>query len=200
MAPFRFNLNKAIQAAAYLLKKTPDQRDSYMRVLKLLYLADRRSLADTGRPITGDQGYMMDLGPVPSRVLDIIKNDKHVGADAAIWKRFITTTDRTIRLHANPGVGKLCRYETRVLDELAEEHSGHDRWALSRITHDLPECVANEPTPGSSKPIPLVDTLQAVDREDDLAAIEEDAKESAGIAAFFEEMGAPCRSPLATPS
>ena len=37
---------------------------SYMRLLKLLYLAERKSLAETGRPILGDRTIAMQQGPV----------------------------------------------------------------------------------------------------------------------------------------
>lgn len=37
---------------------------SYLRMLKLLYLADRESLKETGHTITGDRVVAMEHGPV----------------------------------------------------------------------------------------------------------------------------------------
>ena len=45
---------------------------SYMKLIKLLYLADREALLRWGRPITFDAYVSMDRGPVLSSVLDLI--------------------------------------------------------------------------------------------------------------------------------
>ena len=57
--PFRFNFEKTLQAIAVLLRQSENRTDNYMRLLKLLYLADRKSLAQMGRPITGDRVVAM---------------------------------------------------------------------------------------------------------------------------------------------
>lgn len=49
-----FNERKAAQAAAYLLHKAEGTMD-YRQLMALLYLADRRSLIETGHSITGDE-------------------------------------------------------------------------------------------------------------------------------------------------
>ena len=59
--PFQFNRAKAIQATAFLLKTRPSHKDSYMRLLKILYVADRESLQETGTTITGDKFISMPL-------------------------------------------------------------------------------------------------------------------------------------------
>jgi hypothetical protein len=51
---FVFNEKKAAQAAAYLLKLHGGKMD-YRKLLTLLYLADRKLLAERGRTITGDE-------------------------------------------------------------------------------------------------------------------------------------------------
>src|SRR3990167_11350054 len=82
----RFNIDKTIEAAAYLIKQQPGYRENYMRLLKLLYLADRVSLKERSTPICGDVPYAMAEGPVPSRTLDLIK-----GKDPSSekWEKFI---------------------------------------------------------------------------------------------------------------
>ena len=64
MLDFTFNLTKAAQATALLLHGRPARRMSYLRVLKLLYLADREMLTQKLRTITGDQPIAMKKGPV----------------------------------------------------------------------------------------------------------------------------------------
>ena len=43
---FRFNFSRTLQSAAILLKLQPNRRMSYLRLLKLLYIADREMLAE----------------------------------------------------------------------------------------------------------------------------------------------------------
>ena len=51
---FRFDYDKALQAAGVLLSLDGDRMER-IRLLKLLYIADRELLAETGRTITGDR-------------------------------------------------------------------------------------------------------------------------------------------------
>lgn len=71
---FRFNERKAAAAAAFLLQEEAGTMD-YMRLVKLLYLAERESLARLGHPIVGDAYYALDQGPILSRVLDLCKHE-----------------------------------------------------------------------------------------------------------------------------
>lgn len=52
-----FSAKKAAQATGIILKASPDGRMDYRKVMILLYLADRESIQETGRPITGDSYY-----------------------------------------------------------------------------------------------------------------------------------------------
>lgn len=49
-----FSTEKAAQAVAVILKNSPDQQMDYRKIMALLYIADRESIKETGRPITGD--------------------------------------------------------------------------------------------------------------------------------------------------
>ena len=69
---FRFSFEKRLQAAGVLLGLDGDRMER-IRLLKLLYIADRELLAETGRTITGDRVVAMDHGPVLSQVYDLIK-------------------------------------------------------------------------------------------------------------------------------
>ena len=61
---FIFQEEKAAQAAGYLLNKYPSKSHNLMALLKMLYLADRMALVETGYPITGDRMVSMPNGPV----------------------------------------------------------------------------------------------------------------------------------------
>jgi hypothetical protein len=64
---FSFDEQKATAAAGVLLKKCPGRRMKYIRLLKLLYIADRESLRNRGRPIVGDRYISMKKGAARSR-------------------------------------------------------------------------------------------------------------------------------------
>jgi uncharacterized phage-associated protein len=176
--PFEFDLKKALQATAVLLRLAGTSRTAnYMRLIKLLYLADRRSLQETGRPITGDRPVALERGPVLGRVLDLIRG-KH--ARSPEWARYVETDGYHVRLLEDPGNGELSPYEVELLQAIWDEHRAKDEWDLVRETHELPEWKKNDPG-SSSKPIPLADILEAVGRSGDLQAIEEDARQTSAL-------------------
>lgn len=133
---FKFNERKTTSAAAYLLKLAGGEMP-YMRLVKLLYLADRRSLLSLGRPISGDRFFAMKHGMVLSRVLDLIKNPP---AETGPWMEHIERPGRyTVSLKAAPDLGPLSQAEMDVLREAFELYRTLDQWKLSQIMHRLPE-------------------------------------------------------------
>ena len=173
--PFDFNRTKTTQAVAFLLKQSPQHRESYMKIIKELYIADRESLKETGRPITGDKFVAMKRGPVLSHVYNLIKG---VHAESPEWTKFIRKRMWDIKLVADPGIGKLCRYEMDKLAEVWERYKTRDKWRVVDLTHEFPEWLKNSPkkNPGRlSKPIPLSDVLDAIGSAGQKVQVEEDA-------------------------
>jgi uncharacterized phage-associated protein len=68
----RFDSQKAIQAIGVILRNHPHTWASKLRILKLLYIAERESIQETGHPIIGSRVVAMDHGPLHSRVLEMI--------------------------------------------------------------------------------------------------------------------------------
>ena len=60
------------QAAIYLLERHSNQMP-YIKLIKLLYLADRGALLETGSSISKDAYVSMFYGPVLSITLDVIR-------------------------------------------------------------------------------------------------------------------------------
>lgn len=181
--PFDFDQTKTAQAVAFLLKRSPRQRESYMKILKELYIADRESIKETGRPITGDAFVAMKKGPVLSQVYDLIKG---VHAGSAEWNHFIQKRMWDIELIEDPGIGKLCRYEMDKLAEVAERYKRHGKWRVVDLTHDFPEWKKNDPG-NSMKPIPLSDVLEAINASDRQVLIESDAAERRAFHHLFRD-------------
>jgi len=65
-----FDYKKATQAINYLTKKEGGQIDK-LKLMKLIYFADRYHLRRYGRPMFNDTYFAMRLGPVGSSVKDI---------------------------------------------------------------------------------------------------------------------------------
>jgi len=181
---FAFQAEKAVQAVAFLLNKSHSRRDKYMRVMKLLYIADRESIKDRGRPITGDRFVAMKCGPVLSEVLRLVKRDSVHSQkwDKFIHRRFLLSYH--IELVQDPGVGKLCRYETDKLAEVWERYRDYNEWQMVAETHRLPEWQKNDPG-ASMKPISLADVLDALGIPERHPSIVLKAKESRALAQLF---------------
>lgn len=69
---FAYDAQKAGELAAQFLRLARDSMPM-LKLLKLMYLADRTSLIETGFPITGDAVVAMDKGPVLSKTYDHLK-------------------------------------------------------------------------------------------------------------------------------
>jgi uncharacterized phage-associated protein len=160
---FPFNERKAAQAAAYLLKKHGD-RLNYMKLIKLLYLADRKALLEYGQPITGSRMVSMPKGPVLSAVLDLI-NWGRKRNEPSQWLEFISEPigyDVTIANGITlEDLDLLSGDERHILDEIDEEFGLIDKWSLVDLTHRLPEW--RDPH-GSSLPIDPAEILRAEGR------------------------------------
>src|SRR6266478_6252954 len=67
-----FSHKKSAQVAAILVSKEGGSIN-YMKLLKLMYLADRQALLEAGKPITGDQPVCMKDGLLLSEIYNLIK-------------------------------------------------------------------------------------------------------------------------------
>jgi len=131
---------------------------SYLKLLKLLYLADRRALVELGRPITFDRFVSMPKGPVLSTTYDLILEEPDP-SELSYWHQFISPPrDYDVSLLAEPPHDQLSRAEEAIIDRVFEEFRQWTRWELVAYTHDLPEY--RDPA-GSSIPINLRDILLA---------------------------------------
>jgi len=174
---FRCKTEKAIQAAAVLLRLAADRRMSYLRLLKLLYIADRESLNRSLRPIIGSRPVAMKEGPLHSEVLDLVKG-RHV--DEPLWSEYIRRDRYEIELVKDPGVSELSRFEIDLLTEISEDLASESDWEIVERTHGFPEWDKNY-TANTSRTIPLEDLIDAVGRSAEKEEILEEAKEDAAI-------------------
>ncbi|MBI4560385.1 MAG: SocA family protein [Candidatus Hydrogenedentes bacterium] len=182
---FHFDIEKAVQVVAYLLKHEPNRQASIMKLLKLLYIADRESLRDAGFPITGDDPVAMQHGPVLTRIYNLMKTPgdwEEPTREEDLWCQvFKRESGKLLTLLRDPGDDLLSDYERQKLDEVLSKYGSLTAAELRGATHEFPEWRNNE-VGGSSVPIPLKDILEAVERAEDFEIIEADAQEDKLIA------------------
>jgi uncharacterized phage-associated protein len=160
---FRFHPEKAVEAAAVLLK-LHDKPMKYLGLLKMLYIADRMALARMEQPITGDQYMSMDYGPVLSGIYDLIKN-KPVEDALPLWSKFISPRDDNhVSLLNDPGNEDLCEEEEEIIQQVYQTFGHLDPFDVAEWTHDLPEW--KDPH-GSAIPILVEDILKNVGKSDE---------------------------------
>ena len=183
---FRFDANKVAQATAYMLKSMNEKRHNFMALLKMLYIADRESLKETGFPITGDTYVAMKHGPVLSRSYDLMKMAAPVEDDAEerLWVEHFGREGNDLYVLDDPGVSDLSAYEMQKLLDVCRRYGKMDRFALADMTHGFEEWKRNDPGE-SCAPIDLRDLLEAVDRGDDIEAILQSAREDRYFSSLF---------------
>ncbi len=86
MMRFVFDERKAAQAASILVERAGGSMD-YLKLIKLLYLADRAALIETEAPITNDHYASMKHGPTPCQVLELIMQEDP--PEDSIWHRYV---------------------------------------------------------------------------------------------------------------
>ena len=166
---FVFDERKAAESASVLLEWHGGTMP-YIKLIKLLYLADRASLIETGSPITGDRFVSMRYGPVLSRVLDLIR-EQHPAEDS-IWHAHVARENYDAVLVGAAATDQLSEYEEGVLAGVFEAHGGAREWDVVARTHALPEWT--DPGPGAI-PIEPEDVLRYAGYSDDevRAAVEQ---------------------------
>lgn len=152
-----FDQRKTVQLIAYFLKAMGGWV-SYMKLIKLAYLADRESFKRRSDSITGDRYFSMKNGMVGSRLYDCFK-----GAGGKFWIGHIQGDgEYKVKLIGDPGRDDLAEDEILMADQILEKFSRFDRFRLGDITHQLGEYRKVE---GGRKEVWEADILNAIVRE-----------------------------------
>ena len=173
---FRFDFEKTLQAAGVLLHRD-GKKMSRLRLVKLLYIADREMLAAKGRTITGDQALAMKFGPVLSRTYELIKG---VEARASEWDEFIHSDGYAVELRKDPGLDDLSGAEIVKLQEVSDRYRDVDDEDLSTLSHEFPEWKAHSVNRGALE-IPWREILTAQNKENIVEIAESNAATSQAI-------------------
>ncbi len=187
MLLYHLNFDKTLAAAAEVLRNHHGRME-HMRLLKLLYIADRELLAETGRTLTGDHAVAMKNGPVLSGVYDLIKS-KGDPDHLRRWKETVVRDGHDVALGTDVSVGRLTRTELKKLQELCVRYRDVDSFDLSELTHAFAEwsAVFDRSNPKSCFPMTWEASLEAQGAGELIPEAEGILREKQAADAAFQE-------------
>lgn len=159
-----YDPEKAAQTIAYFAKREGGSIN-VLKVIKLIYLADRESVRHRGHPIQNEPRFSLPHGPVNSTTLDHLNGAYR--DSQPIWQSVLDA-----RAGNNVGLAdgnlsedkleKLSKRELGILNDVWEQVGHMDRFDLADWTH-IPENVPEWEEPnGSRKGISLERIMAAV--------------------------------------
>lgn len=158
-----FNERKVAQMAAYLLTKGGN-RMPHLKLMKLLYLADRRSMELYGFPISGDRIVAMPHGPALSMTLNLMDGDVESCENG--WESWVSDKEnhevslkREVSLDA---FDELSPTDKDTLDEVWGKFGQMGKWEIRDYTHA--NCPEWKNPNGSSIAIPYEKVFLALGR------------------------------------
>lgn len=162
LAPL-FNEKKAAQVAAFFLFMA-SQRDAnitILKLMKLMYLAERSSYEQYGEPIIGDALVSMPNGPVLSGTLELINFGSLKSSDCG-WDELIAERsgrDMALKsvdlIKSEDDLRELSESDLEILRSIWSQFGRWPALKLRDYTHDPKNCPEWEDPDGSSIPIKL---------------------------------------------
>lgn len=164
-----FNERKVAQMAAFLLAKAGG-RMPHLKLMKLLYLAEREALSRFGMPLAGDRIVAMPHGPVLSMTLNLMDGD--IESSEGGWDSWISDKENyelsVVGDTSREALDELSAADLEILEGVWQ-HFGHmGKYQIRDYTHD--HCPEWEDPSGSSFPIPYEKVFEALGRTKDQAA------------------------------
>ncbi|MBU4304246.1 MAG: SocA family protein [Candidatus Omnitrophica bacterium] len=138
-----------IESIYYLLKRIgPTDK---LKLVKLLYFADKFHLIKYGRTITNDEYWAMDHGPVGSNIKDVLEYDSILSISKNELKyaeKFFSKVKRN-KFQANdievsPEFNFLSETDIEALDMTIKHFSSMSTWKIRDFSHKYPEWTQYE--------------------------------------------------------
>jgi len=165
---FRFDSRRAAEAASRFTELAGGTID-IVRLMKMLYLAERRSLEMYRHPMFGDRYVSMKHGPVVSHSYNLLKpnpEDKtdERSEDVDLWATHFVRDGFMVKLQQRLAPCALSRADIEVIKSVHEEWRGTDTWAMVETLH---KSLKEWKNPGStSKAITVEDICAALKLKD----------------------------------
>jgi uncharacterized phage-associated protein len=144
--PLTFSFRKTTQGLNYFARQAGG-RINKMKALKLLYFADRYHLRKFGRPVTNDEYFAMNFGPVASGGKDLAEgSDFRPNVEKAYAGQFLDPVNRYEVASLNDVEEKVFSESDREAMAFAWEMFGaRNEFELADLTHVYPEWKRHEP-------------------------------------------------------
>jgi uncharacterized phage-associated protein len=164
MSRLYFDERKAAQAAAFLLIRGGG-RLPVIKLIKLLYLAERLSLQRYGEPLTGDRLVSMPHGPVLSHTYNLIQGAYEPRAGG--WDSWVSDRSNhevaladSSSIRSEDDLPALSESDLEVLTETWDKFGNWEKYRLRDYTHSG-ACPEWRDPNGSSNPISYAELLRA---------------------------------------
>lgn len=152
-----FDLRKSSQVTAFFCDKEGGSI-AVLKLVKLIYLSDRESMARSGFPITNDRHVSMPHGPANSLTLNFIDGN----LEAKDWSDLIADREGNMvglaRAYSDADTDELSDAEIDAMEHVWAVFGPMDKFEIRNWTHE--NCPEWEDPSGSSTPIPLERTLR----------------------------------------
>lgn len=158
-----FDEKKAAQVAAFFLH-SGGSKLPLLKLMKLMYLAERASLTKYGEPMIGDSLFSMEHGPVLSHTLNHMNGVFESTPDG--WDSWVSDrADHEIALKKHISDPEhdlllLSDADLEILRDTWNEYGGLSKFQLRDLTHKM--CDEWEDPETSSIPIPYSRLLRCV--------------------------------------
>jgi len=172
-----FKHRKVAQIAA-VFAKNEGGAINLLKLIKLMYLADRQSFARYGLPISFDRYVSMNHGPVLSRTYDLINGDIE-GQGGANWSEWIGDRESHLvdvrKEFSRQDLDELSDADLNVIEDVWKNFGSLNQWQLRDYTHQ--HCSEWENPHDSSIPISYKRVFEALGSDSESAiALSEDVE------------------------
>jgi uncharacterized phage-associated protein len=154
-----FDHMKSVQTVAYFVRKAGGSAEK-LKLIKLVYLAERLSFERRGRPMNFDSFVSLPHGPVASSALNGIDHR----LDDPVWDALALAENRKdVTIVGDISEDHLSRADIAILEAIWDAHGHRTASQIRNWTHKhCPEYV--EVGPKGSLPISVTEILEHVGR------------------------------------
>ena len=173
---FLFDITKATEVACQLLKREGGSIN-IMKLIKLVYLLDRLSVARRGIPVVGGAYFSLPNGPITSELLDLVNSGCLWGVKECHWDEFISDrANHEVKMVKEASREHISDAEMDLIDAVYQEHGQKDQWQLRDWCHE--HCDEWTPLEQGRERIAFGRIARALGKSDDqIARLSEQAEE-----------------------
>jgi len=110
--PFNYNFDKSRAAILYIAKTLGGSID-YHYFFKILYYANKKHLANYGRPVVADKILAMEYGPVTSNILNYLNELRH----GNISDPNIIIDNTNIKINGKPDLDEFSKTDLECIND-----------------------------------------------------------------------------------